>query len=833
MNCCRLLSPKRVACGLTLLAALVVGGLAWVSVTALRVEAAQREADARADANQRQRLALWRLDGFLLPTLGLENNRPYSHYFALYAPAPVALDAAGDPTADPGRVPSPLLSADLPPWMTLHFQLSPERGWESPQVIPLALADKLTNDPFGLFLTNVTDDRARRLAHLRTRFPAADAVRLLMDHERTDPDEEPFLVPVPQADDPILEKPTPLISPDLPPGWTKPSAGSEVACGRGGAWFDVPEPKLANRGESKQNDPKASESANEEASKSQSKAERERLQEYAKRLEDLNGIPIRPTGPTPTQLPPAMQQNLNPRGQTPAETDAAARKNSTDNVLGNRAGYEPGGKLIGLPRGGGVRGGPPTNTADLRANIPAADAKELQKQTAEWSEYFRDGFNRFNKQQNDLQQQVKDKADERKTGDADAGKKAAGRLAGEVKPYRVPDALIEQRGRRLVNDYIGLAKEAGAGPVVAAEGKAGPLVVPVAVHLGPVRPRWLTAPDGTRHLTLVRAAKLNEKTVFQGVLIDWAALKAALLDRIPDLLPDADLTPVPAADVRPEQGMTALPVELAANDRVELPPCGWTPLRSGLVIAWAAAVLAIVAVAFGGRAVVAMSERRVRFASAVTHELRTPLTALQLHLDLLNSGLVTDEGKRAEYLATISAEADRLNRLVENVLDFARLEKRSARATARPVPVATVLESVRVTWAGRLAAEGFELVVEDDTGSAAAVADPRVIVQVLGNLIDNARKYAKSAPDRRVWVRATADGKRVAFTVEDRGPGVPAGERKAVFRPFARGTDTADSGGAGLGLALARQWAELYGGTLTYQPADAPGARFVLELPAA
>ena len=103
---------------------------------------------------------------------------------------------------------------------------------------------------------------------------------------------------------------------------------------------------------------------------------------------------------------------------------------------------------------------------------------------------------------------------------------------------------------------------------------------------------------------------------------------------------------------------------------------------------------------------------------------------------------------------------------------------------------------------------------------------------MLGNLIDNARKYAKAAADRRVWVRATSTGSRVSLTVEDRGPGIPSGERKSVFHPFTRGTDTADSGGAGLGLSLARQWAELFGGTLTYQSATPTGARFVLELPA-
>ena len=811
MNC-HLLSPKRVAGGLVLLAALVVGGLAYVSVTALGVEAAQREAAARADAGNRERFALWRLDGFLLPVLGLENNRPYSHYFALSAPAAVALDAADNFTADPGRVPSPLLTADLPPWMTLHFQLDPERGWESPQVIPAGLADRLNAEPFGLFLANCTDDRAKQLAHLRAKFPASDAARALADQERSEPDEPPFLVPVPQADDPILDKPTPFICPDLPPGWSKPAAGLDVACGRGGLWCDEPARQLVQR-----------DAAKDEALR-QTPLEREK--EPAKKAEE--GTQQKAAPPSRGAVP-----------ETDSSRDAQARKNSTDNVLSSRAGYEPGGKLQGFSQvqNGGGRGAPPAKPTELKAAIPPADGKELGKQTAEWSEYLRNEIVKLKELRESQQQSKGDDRATRGEGKKGDDKKPADELkdaeaAGYAKSRQPSDALVEQRGRRRVNDYIALAKEGG--PLTPpAEGKAGPLVVPVAVHIGPVRPRWLTAPDGTPLLLLVRAAKLNEKTVFQGVVLDWPALKRTLLDRIPDLLPRADLTPVPAvADAPPEHSMSALPVQLATGETLELPPCGWTPLRYGLVIAWAAALLAITAVAFGGRAVVAMSERRVRFASAVTHELRTPLTAMQLHLDLLNSGLITDEAKKAEYLATLTAEADRLNRLVENVLDFAKLEKRSARSLAKAVPVADVLAAVRATWADRLASEGFALVVEADTPSdAAVVADPRVVAQVLGNLIDNARKYAKAAADHRVWVRATATGSRVSLTVEDRGPGIPSGERKSVFHPFTRGTDTADSGGAGLGLSLARQWAELFGGTLTYHPATPTGARFVLELP--
>ena len=152
----RLFGPAGWCGAFVLVVALVVGGLGWVTVASLRVEAAQREATARADRVNQERLALWRLDGHLLPAVGLENNRPFGHYSTLYTQYPV-WDAGQDAPASAAlQLASPLLSADLPPWMLLHFQLDPERGWESPQVVPPETAARL-RDHFNLNLTNVTD----------------------------------------------------------------------------------------------------------------------------------------------------------------------------------------------------------------------------------------------------------------------------------------------------------------------------------------------------------------------------------------------------------------------------------------------------------------------------------------------------------------------------------------------------------------------------------------------------------------------------------------------------------------------------------------------------
>ena len=412
-------------------------------------------------------------------------------------------------------------------------------------------------------------------------------------------------------------------------------------------------------------------------------------------------------------------------------------------------------------------------------------------------------------------------------------------LAGQAADPAGADFALRQRvaldnlaGRR-DEPPVELAKAAAGLPDVAARA-AGRPPPPPGVHLGPPRAIWATIAGGDL-LLLVRPVQRGTEQLFQAVWLDWPVLRAALLAQTADLLPAADLRPVHGS-VAPERAMSALPVEL---DPGPLPPdpVGWTPLRTGLALAWAATLLALAAVAAGGRAVVQLADRRVRFVSAVTHELRTPLTSLRLYLDLLAGDLVTDPLKRAEYLATLTAEADRLHRLIDNVLDFARLERRAVRANCRPVPLADLLAEAAGVWADRLAADGKELVVRSTLPPGQLVhTDPPVAGQVLANLLDNARKYSRGAADRRVWVAAgPAVGGRVAVEVEDRGPGVPAADRRGLFRPFRRGRDVeAVVGGAGLGLALAARWAGLLGGTLTYRPAaGGAGACFRLELPAA
>lgn len=790
-------TPTRAVLGLVLLAGLVVGGLAWVTASALQAEADRRRANADIDRSNREHFALWRLDSHLLAPLGVENNRPFTNYSALAAPAPLVLDEFGLPTADPGRVPSPLLSAELPPWMTLHFEVDAERGWRSPQVLPPTLARTLAAEPLSLPLTNCTPVHGERLDRLRTRFPLKPTLAALAAVDRRDRTNPPYFVPVPLADDPSADKPT-----ATPQDGTSRTAPVNVAtAGRGFAYAATP-----------------SMTRNQMAKMATSDGLAE-PKPGPKPGETVAAWMIAPKGDeleTSAVLPPATVQEVE------LSAEARARKGAFGQMQASRAGgYESVTPNNGLPSYGlkAQPPGVPAGTSGVKPGPPLTDEqKRLEdnfRNTAEWTE-------RLAKTITDRSQK-----DAEKLREAIEQQKSKQNAV----PSKVTNTAIE---RQNANTPQGLVSVKDGDPDgLAAVPKSAPVVTPVAVRLSPLRAAWLTDADGTVQLLLIRSAVLRDGTVYQGVLLDWQALRPELTALVTDLFPNAELVPLddgPNPD--PETTLNTLPVRLVTHEPAEVPDPGFTPLRLGLVIAWVAAVLAIAAVAIGGRAALVTSERRMRFASAVTHELRTPLTALQLHLDLLTSGLITDEEKKAEYLTTVAAETDRLNRLVENVLDFARLEKSSALAMARPIPVAELLSSLEQTWADRLRGEGFELTVEAaTTDSQTVTVDSRVMAQVLGNLIDNARKYAKTASDRRIWVRAGAANGRVSIEVEDCGPGVPAGEEKSIFKPFRRGSTSTDTGGAGLGLSLAKEWAELFGGSLTYHAGTAGGACFRLELP--
>ncbi len=226
--------------------------------------------------------------------------------------------------------------------------------------------------------------------------------------------------------------------------------------------------------------------------------------------------------------------------------------------------------------------------------------------------------------------------------------------------------------------------------------------------------------------------------------------------------------------------------------------------------------------------------RKTNFVSNVSHELKTPLTTIRMYAELLGEGRVRDQAKQHSYLSTIIGESQRLTRLVNNVLDFSRLEQGRKQYHPDDIALAPVIQSILEAQRPRLDEAG--LAVETDfppEGEVRVRSDRDALEQVLINLIDNAMKYA--AAGRWLGIRVRADGPLARITVSDRGPGVPAVHQERIFEMFHRVDDSITSKlpGAGLGLSIARHLLRDQEGDLRYEPNSPHGASFVATLPLA
>jgi signal transduction histidine kinase len=214
----------------------------------------------------------------------------------------------------------------------------------------------------------------------------------------------------------------------------------------------------------------------------------------------------------------------------------------------------------------------------------------------------------------------------------------------------------------------------------------------------------------------------------------------------------------------------------------------------------------------------------------VSHELRTPITALQAGLENLVDGV---EPPGPEQLRTMLKQAERLGRLVTQLLDLSRLESGVLPLQRRAFDVLPVLEDAADE--SRLHAPHVPVSVQvaGDAPGLWADGDPERVHQVVANLLENAVRHSPSGA--RVEVRARPDRGRVAIEVLDQGPGIPEEEASRVFERFYRADEARSSshGGAGLGLAIARWIVDLHGGDIRAERRAPTGCRMVVLLPGA
>lgn len=342
----------------------------------------------------------------------------------------------------------------------------------------------------------------------------------------------------------------------------------------------------------------------------------------------------------------------------------------------------------------------------------------------------------------------------------------------------------------------------------------------------------------------VRKFRNQQGVTLQGCWIDWPTLEKWLLPQLSPILPGVRLVAVdPNAESSSTiQQMANLPIRLEWNegDEVVTRETKLTSLTNSsqssrsitqekseswysillwpLGMTWTVWIAAVIASGGLLRSILQLAERRATFVSAVTHELRTPLTTFRLYTDLLASEKKLEATQQRNYVKTLQGQAERLSRLVENVLAFSRLDGSTARPAKTPYRIQELVDSMR----GRL----DEVVARYDAQlhwNYESMADMKletnleVMEQIFVNLVENSCKYGLTRESRTIEIDVQKSNERMAFHFIDHGLGIDPELRGKLFQPFSRSAEQAagKAPGIGLGLSLARRLAAQIGGRLS------------------
>jgi len=227
----------------------------------------------------------------------------------------------------------------------------------------------------------------------------------------------------------------------------------------------------------------------------------------------------------------------------------------------------------------------------------------------------------------------------------------------------------------------------------------------------------------------------------------------------------------------------------------------------------------------------AVARLQSEFVSTVSHEFRTPLTSLRQLSEMLSKGRVPTEDLRQKSYDILSRESERLQRLVESLLDFGRIEARAFLYHYEHLDPVTLVGDLVAEFQEKAAAQGYRVELELAGKYPLIHVDREALGLALRNLLDNAVKYS---PDcRTVWVEMARERNRLAIRVRDQGMGIPASEQKEIFKRFVRGTGSraAHIQGTGIGLAMARHIIEAHDGEIRLESKPGRGSTFTILLP--
>jgi len=270
-------------------------------------------------------------------------------------------------------------------------------------------------------------------------------------------------------------------------------------------------------------------------------------------------------------------------------------------------------------------------------------------------------------------------------------------------------------------------------------------------------------------------------------------------------------------------------------------PAGLSPrdmVRRQAMIFMAAFCLLLLVIAAGLTATYRLVRRESEiarlksdFVANVSHDLKTPLALIRMFAETLEMDRVPDERRRREYYGVLTRESERLSRLIDNVLDFSRIESGRQRYEITAGPVEPIVHEVVESFRHPMEQQGFVVETAIAPDLPDVPLDGEAMKQALANLVDNAMKY--SGDRRHIRVSARRDGGGVAVEVADEGIGIPVSERARIFEKFYRigQSETQGRRGSGVGLALVKHIVEAHGGRVTVDGRPGEGTRFTLHLP--
>jgi signal transduction histidine kinase len=226
-----------------------------------------------------------------------------------------------------------------------------------------------------------------------------------------------------------------------------------------------------------------------------------------------------------------------------------------------------------------------------------------------------------------------------------------------------------------------------------------------------------------------------------------------------------------------------------------------------------------------------LSRMKSDFVANVSHELKTPLALIRLFAETLELGRVPTEDKARQYYRVIDKESQRLTQLINNILDFSRIEAGRKEYRFAPTNVGRIVSEVLEAYRFQIEQQGFELDVDVEPDLPEVEADSEALGQALLNLVNNAIKYSRETRSIALAVRGAGD--RVVISVADRGIGVPKAEQRKIFEKFYRGEASLvhETKGSGLGLSLVEHIMEAHGGSVEIESAPGKGSTFTLVLP--